>query len=516
MNSARRALISVSDKTGIDSLAQCLLRQGYHIVSTGGTAGHLRDLGFPVMDVCDVTRFPEILDGRVKTLHPAIHAGILANRSLTGHVEQLRMHGITPVDMVIVNLYPFRQTVENHPDDPDRVIENIDIGGPCLIRAAAKNYRHCTVVCDPKDYPHIIDRIESTGVIDEAMRRELAYKAFAHTAQYDVMIQSWFQQSIDNRSDLPEHLLMVLERGENLRYGENPHQKAAIYRIPLAPVTGLLGYQQYAGKELSFNNLLDTQAAWDIVSHLPVPSAAVIKHQNPCGAAVADTPAEACRRALDGDPQSAFGGIVALNAEVDTKAADVLHAAHFLEVIAAPAWSPEALHLLTRKKNRRLIQLEPVPLDQVTWDIRMIHNGALIQTRDSGIDDHRHFRPVTRRIPTEAEWMELLFGWAVCRWVKSNGIVLVRNGMVVGVGAGQMSRVDSVRLALEKAGNRANGAMMASDAFFPFRDGVEAAARAGIAGVIQPGGSKGDDDVIAACDEAGIAMVFTDIRHFRH
>ncbi|MCD4655257.1 bifunctional phosphoribosylaminoimidazolecarboxamide formyltransferase/IMP cyclohydrolase [bacterium] len=517
MKGIRRALISVSDKTGLEKLAQVLSAHQIEIVSTGGTSASLRKFGIKVTDVSSVTQFPEILDGRVKTLHPSIHGGILANQDKPEHCKQLNNLDIQPFDLVIVNLYPFRNTLANNPDNHDLIIENIDIGGPCLIRASAKNYRHCLIITDPEDYDFLGDLIKNNLPITDLKRKELAFKAFSHTCKYDYFIQSWLKYSLNTVSDsLPDELLYLFEREEILRYGENPHQKAAVYRMSDQSNTGLLGYQQHSGKKLSFNNMLDLNAAWEIVTAFDAPAVSVIKHQNPCGAAQANTLTKACENALEGDPQSAFGGIVALNKPVDSKTAAKLHKTHLLEVLAPPGYSTEALTILRRKKNRRLIELQKNVPGKDQLDIRFFHNGALIQTRDNSVDSQKQFTVVTECSPTSSQWEDLIFGWQICRFVKSNAIVFARNQMITGVGAGQMSRVDSVIIAANKAGTRAHDGVMASDAFFPFRDGIDSAVSAGIRAIIQPGGSKGDQDVIAACNELKIAMVFTGIRHFRH
>ncbi|HPQ40023.1 MAG TPA: bifunctional phosphoribosylaminoimidazolecarboxamide formyltransferase/IMP cyclohydrolase [bacterium] len=516
MNPSKHALISVSDKHGLIELAGALTTHGYAIVSTGGTARFLRENGFTVTGVSDITGFPEIMDGRVKTLHPKIHGGILCDRSKSDHLEAMTLHGIIPFDIVVVNLYPFQDVVQKQPGDTHAIIENIDIGGPCLLRAAAKNHAHCLVVPDPADYPRIIEMLNNGTLEDAEMRRRFAWKAFSLTGRYDAMIRNWFEKQMPWTETLPETLSIILEKDETLRYGENPHQDAAVYRTPLQDPSGLLGYTQHSGKELSYNNMLDLKAAWDMATFFSIPTAVVIKHQNPCGAAVSEHLADAAENALAGDPMSAFGGIVACNRPVDIETARVLHATRFLEVVAAPGFTGEALDMLRTKKNRRLISLRASTAERAWWDIRLMHNGALIQSPDSRQDSREGFHVVTRRAPTEAEWSDLLFGWDTCRFVKSNAIVFARRRMVVGVGAGQMSRVDSVRIAGAKAGERAQGGIMASDAFFPFRDGIDAASEAGIRAVIQPGGSKGDESVIDACNELDIAMVFTGIRHFRH
>lgn len=517
MSSIQRALISVSDKTDLQILAQSLADSNVEIVSTGGTASAIREMGIPVTDVSSVTNFPEILDGRVKTLHPSIHGGILADRSRDSHIQQMETFSIKPFDLVVVNLYPFQNTVRNHSEDIHRVIENIDIGGPCMIRAAAKNYSDCLVVTEPSDYSTVCELVTNEPLNSLELRQRFALKAFRHTCRYDYFIQKWFAEQIESdASELPDELFCLLSKDESLRYGENPHQQAAIYRIPDSRQNGLLGYTQLGGKALSFNNMLDLSAAWEMASMCPQPAAIVVKHQNPCGAAQSESLADAYDRALAGDPMSAFGGIVALNRVVTEETARKLHKTQFLEVIAAPEFQHDALELLKKKKNRRLVQIAATTDREKHLDIRMFHNGALIQTQDQSKEARDTFTVVTEIHPSDDLWRDLLFSWTICRHVKSNAIVLGKDQTILGVGAGQMSRVDSVKIAIRKAGNRIENGVMASDAFFPFRDGIDEAARAGIKAVIQPGGSKGDADVIAACNEAGIAMVFTGFRHFKH
>ncbi|MBN1879532.1 bifunctional phosphoribosylaminoimidazolecarboxamide formyltransferase/IMP cyclohydrolase [bacterium] len=512
----KRALISVSDKSGLAEFADHLFRAGIEIVSTGGTSDYLTGRSIPVTPVSSVTGFPEILDGRVKTLHPLIHGAILGDRENPDHLDQMNQHRICPFQLVVVNLYPFRETVLNHPDEPSIIIENIDIGGPCLIRAAAKNHKNIVIITDPSDYPFIAEHIVSGSPITDADRHRFACKAFRYTSHYDHLIGTWLNSAEQFSPDLPDQLHLILEKTGTLRYGENPHQQAAIYRTPFSDERGLIAFQQLGGKEISFNNLLDTQSAWNLVTSFNRPGAVVVKHQNPCGASVSNTLADAFQRALSCDPVSAFGGIVALNRPVDPDTARRLNDAHFLEVIAAPDFDMDSLTLLKKKKNRRLVRLTESIGDDQPLDVRLLHNGALIQTTDRSPDNRESFKTVTKVHPTESEWADLLFGWTVCRAVKSNAIVCARDTRAIGVGAGQMSRVDSVAIALTKAGDSARGGILASDAFFPFSDSVDLAARAGIKALIQPGGSKGDPEVIAACDTHGIAMVFTGIRHFKH
>lgn len=515
-NPPNRALISVSDKTGLSELAAQLTSNGFEILSTGGTARYLQNHHIEVTPISDFTGFPEILDGRVKTLHPLIHGAILGNPANPDHVSQMNQHGIAPIQLVVVNLYPFRKTVMESPADTSLIIENIDIGGPCLIRAAAKNHHNVLVVTDPLDYPFIAEHIRNSLPFPPDVRQSLAAKAFSHTSRYDQLISEWMRGNKEHSDALPDQLQILLEKKQILRYGENPHQQAAIYRCPFSADDGLLAFDQLGGKEISFNNLLDTQAAWALVMQFSGPAAAVVKHQNPCGVALDVTLSDAFQSALACDPVSAFGGIVALNQAVDIASAHLLNEAHFLEVIAAPAFSPESLEILRRKKNRRLVQITNPPAGDQLLDVRMLHNGALIQTVDNSLDPPDAFQTVTRIAPSPSQMQDLIFAWNVCRFVKSNAIVCAHSRRAVGVGAGQMSRVDSVSIALKKAGESARGGVLASDAFFPFRDSVDLAAEAGITALIQPGGSKGDPDVIDACNSHGIAMIFTGVRHFKH
>lgn len=512
----KRALISVSDKSGLAELAHLLHSRSIEIVSTGGTAEFLSRTGIPVTPVSSVTGFPEILDGRVKTLHPLIHGAILADPENPLHHRHLQENHIVPFQFVIVNLYPFKQTVLKNPDNTTDIIENIDIGGPCLMRAAAKNHQHVVVLTDPADYGLLADHLQKNIPFSEDERLYLAAKAFIHTFQYDYLIASWFNRFSQNLNELPEFLHVLLEKKSVLRYGENPHQAAGIYTVPLMEDSGLLGHEQLGGRELSFNNLLDTQAAWNMVTAFTNPAAVIVKHQNPCGAAESSDPATAYEQALSCDPQSGFGGIVAVNRTIDTDTAKQIHSSVFLEVIAAPEFDPDALKLLLRKKNRRLIRIKSPAHTLIQYDVRLIENGALVQTMDTSSETRSDFSIVSVRSPGNSEWNDLLFGWTLVRFVKSNAIVCAHDRKAVGIGAGQMSRVDSVEIALKKAGKRSRGATLASDAFFPFRDSIDLAAEAGIKAIIQPGGSKGDQEVIDACNAHDIALVFTGIRHFRH
>jgi phosphoribosylaminoimidazolecarboxamide formyltransferase/IMP cyclohydrolase len=503
----KRALISVSDKTGVVDLARVLSDAGVEILSSGGTAATLSEAGILVRKVADVTGAPEILGGRVKTLHPKIHGGILADRRNPEHMSQLHEQGIAPIDLVVCNLYPFEDTVAR-PDVPeDEAVEQIDIGGPAMVRAAAKNFHSVAVVVNPDRYEEVAAEIRDKGGISEETRRSLALEAFQHTAAYDTAISAYLAP----RDTWPQKLMFSGYKAQDLRYGENPHQMAAFFRSPGAP-KGLAAAQQLHGKELSYNNLLDTDAAWKLVLELPHPSAAIIKHSNPCGVATGASLADAYSKALECDRTSAFGGIVALNETCDEATADQI-AAIFTEVIIAPDYTGEALEILTGKKNVRILKAEPVLAP--TFDMRSVSGGLLVQSTDPP-DTAEDAKVVTKAQPTEEQWRDLRFAWTVAKHVKSNAIVLVVDGIAVGVGAGQMSRVESTQLAARRAGARASGSVCASDAFFPFRDGLDAAVEAGAIAVIQPGGSVRDEEVIAAADEHGIPMLFTGRRHFRH
>ena len=490
-------------------LARGLADLGFEIVSTGSTAGAIRKDGAKVREVSEVTGSPEMMDGRVKTLHPAIHAGILADRSNPGHMEELQQYGFEPIDLVVVNLYPFERTVSSGAPD-DEVVEQIDIGGPTLIRAAAKNFRSVAVVVGPSRYDDVLEAVRE-GRLDEQMRRSLATEAFEHVAVYDAAIAGWFADEYNDEP--PPAVPLGLVRVESLRYGENPHQRAALYRQPLSPGP-FGGAEVLQGKEMSYNNWLDAEAARGLAALLETPAAVIVKHNNPCGAAVAESAADAYRAAFASDTVSAFGGVVAFNVEVDEDAAAAM-AEVFTEVVIAPEFWDGALAAFGEKKNLRVVRA-PLP-QQGGLELRLIGGGGgLIQDADVVTETRDEMKVVSRREPTDEEWADLLFAWTVAARVKSNAIVFASGRATVGVGAGQMSRVDSVEIASRKAGERSRGAVMASDAFFPFRDGLDRAAEAGIAAVIQPGGSVRDDEVVAAADEHGMAMIFTGRRHFRH
>jgi len=508
----RRALLSVSDKTGILPLARSLAARNVHILSTGGTAGALREAGLPVTDIAEVSGFPEILDGRVKTLVPQIHGGILGRRDLVRHLEQMQAHGIQPIDLVVVNLYPFEATVAAGATWPDTV-EQIDIGGPALIRAAAKNHPHVAVLTDPDQYDAFLLGFNETGGTTEAMRRHLAATAYARTAAYDAAIAARFAAELNEV--FPPRLTIAGRKCCSLRYGENPHQQAALYVTDGWP--GVAGAEQVQGKDLSYNNINDTDAALDCLAAFAEPAVVIVKHANPCGVATAQTLAEAWSLALRCDPVSAFGGIVACNRVLDEDAAEGI-AAIFTEVIVAPGATEGARQVLARKKNLRLLLTEGLPDPAVPgMMVRSIAGGLLVQSRDTGHVTAADLAVATKRAPTEAEITDLLFAFNVCKHVKSNAIVYAKGGATVGIGAGQMSRVDSARIAAWKAAaGSLQGSVVASDAFFPFADGLEVALEAGATAVIQPGGSVRDEEVIAAADRAGVAMVMTGMRHFRH
>jgi phosphoribosylaminoimidazolecarboxamide formyltransferase/IMP cyclohydrolase len=514
----RRALLSVSDKAGIVELAKALLSHGVEILSTGGTAKLLQLNGVVVKEVGDYTGFPEMMDGRVKTLHPKVHGGILARRDLPEHVKAMEEHGIPPIDMVVVNLYPFAQTVAKAGVTMDDAIENIDIGGPAMVRAAAKNHAFVAIVTDPADYGGILKKMKANGgALDMDDRYALAAKAFSHTAEYDGMISSWLTARDPKGAarDFPERLNLQYRLAQTLRYGENPHQSAAFYVERDPPRGSLAGFRQLHGKELSYNNIADADAAWECCRSFDVPACVIIKHANPCGVAVAQTPLAAYRNAFLTDPTSAFGGIIAFNREVDGPTADAV-SKQFVEVVIAPRYDPAAIAIFQSKKNVRLLEIE-VARELNRLEMKRVGGGLLVQTADDF--DVAELRVVTKRSPTTQEMNDLIFAFRVAKFVKSNAIVFCGKGMTLGVGAGQMSRVDSTRIAAIKAKNAGltlKGSVAASDAFFPFRDGLDVVAGAGAKAVIQPGGSVRDDEVIAAADEHGMAMVFTGMRHFRH
>ncbi len=519
----RRALLSVSDKLGLVTFAQGLHQLGVELISTGGTYRVLKEAGLPVREVAEVTGFPEILDGRVKTLHPHIHAAILARRDKPEHLQTLQRLGIAPLDMVVCNLYPFEAVVERPGSSHEEIIENIDIGGPTLVRAAAKNYAAVAVVTDPAQYAAVLDEMQKHGgALSFATREQLAAAAWERIAAYDEAITAYFGRLLEHET-FPQHLHLHFQRRQVLRYGENPHQQAAFYVEPGFAGVSVATSQVLHGKELSFNNILDLDSALGLVREFDEPAVVVIKHNNPCGAASASELVEACRRALAGDPISAYGGVVGCNRVVDAATAQLLtEPGQFLEAIIAPDFEPEALQILTQRPkwgaNVRLLRAGRLQENgqRSPYDYRHVEGGLLMQSRDLKRDDLLTARVVSQRQPTEAEWSDLRFAWLVVKHVKSNAIVIAKARQVLGVGAGQMSRVDAVKIAVSKAGERAQGAVLASDAFFPFRDNVDEAARAGITAIVQPGGSIRDREVIQACDQYNIALVHTGVRHFRH
>ena len=505
----RRALISVSDKNGIVDFARELGRFDVEIISTGGTAKTLRDAGIKVRDISEITGFPEMMDGRVKTLHPRVHGGLLAIRDNAEHVAALQQHGIEPIDLVVVNLYPFAETIKREGVTREEAIEQIDIGGPAMIRSSAKNSQDVAVVVSPNQYPGVIGELKiHSGALSINTRRQLAQAAFEQTAQYDALVSSYLAGP---SGPLPDRLTWTMKKVSDLRYGENPHQKAALYQTSGA---GIANAEILSGKEMSFNNYVDAEAAWQLVCDFEQIACAIIKHTNPAGAALGDTPAEAYQKALATDPVSAFGGIVAFNRRVDAAAAQEVTKI-FTEVVIAPDYDPEALELLRSKKNLRVIRMNSMEQSRKV-EVKEIGGGMLVQTADDHKLSSDELKVVTERKPSEEEIRALLFAWIVCKHTKSNAIVYAREGQTVGVGAGQMSRVDSVKIGAMRAQLPVAGSVLASDAFFPFRDGIDQAAQHGITAVIQPGGSVRDDEVIAAANEHGLAMVFTGIRHFKH
>ncbi len=509
-----RALLSVSDKTGIVDFAKGLVELGIEIVSTGGTARELAAASVPVREVSELTGFPEIMDGRVKTLHPKLHAGLLALRDQPTHMQAAEEHDIELIDMVCVNLYPFERTVGRRHVEHEEALENIDIGGPTMIRAAAKNFAFVAPVVSPEAYDAVLAELrESDRRLSPGTRESLAAEAFAYTARYDSAIARWFQEK---REDFPPLMVRAFEKVMDLSYGENPHQPAAYYAQLGTRIHVMSMVAQLGGKQLSFNNLLDLDSARLLCGELSRPACVIVKHNNPCGAALGGTAAEAYQRAFQCDPLSAYGGVICLNQRVDEACALAI-AEQFAEVVLAPGYDDDALEVLSAKPNMRLLDnREPRAWRTSELQLRQVVGGMLVQDRDAAIDEREDMQVVSKRQPTEAEWEELLFCWTVCKHVRSNAIVVSRDRATIGIGAGQMSRVDSVRLALEKARVGLEGAALASDAFFPFADGPQLALEAGISALIQPGGSIRDSEVIEAIDAAGAAMVFTGRRHFRH
>ena len=515
----RRALLSVSDKTGLVDLARALSRRDIEILSTGGTARLLREHGIPVIEVSAYTGFPEIMDGRVKTLHPRIHGGLLGRRGVDDAVMQL--HDIPPIDLLAVNLYPFAETVARPNCTYDEAIENIDIGGPAMLRAAAKNHHSVTVAVDPADYAQVLGELEAnSGCTSIDTRSRLAAKAFAHTARYDTMVSSYLLDRESATERFPATLPLVFDKVRDLRYGENPHQAGAFYRDVAGRGASVASANIVQGKELSYNNIADADTAIECVRQFATTACVIVKHANPCGVATAETPLAAYEKAYRTDPTSAFGGIIAFNRELDAETAAAIIGRQFVEVIASPTVSAGARDALAAKANVRVLAVGDYGRSAGSeLEYRSVNGGLLAQSRDRGEVTAADLKVVTKRRPTDAQIADLLFAWTVCKHVKSNAIVFARDNMTIGVGAGQMSRVYSTRIAAMKAADEkleVRGAVMASDAFFPFRDGLDVAAEYGIAAVIQPGGSMRDSEVIAAADEHGIAMVFTGMRHFRH
>lgn len=516
----RRALISVSDKMGLVEFAIGLRDAGVEILSTGGTRRHLESNGLTVRDVAEYTGFPEMLEGRLKTLHPKVFGGILCRHDRPDDMAAVEQHGINSFELVVVNLYPFEATIARVGVTDEEAIEQIDIGGPSLVRAAAKNHAYVTIATHAEQYSAILTQIQAAGATTRELRRQLAGEAFARTAAYDRAIADYFAGQAEQGA-FPQTLHLVLHRRSLLRYGENPHQQAALYGESHLPGAHLVSARQLHGKELSYNNLLDLDSALALVRSLPTAAAAVIKHNNPCGAALAPTLAEAAQQALEGDPLSAFGSVLGFNAAVDVPTAEYLATPGlFVEAIVAPEFDPQALEILTTRpkwrNNVRLLAVGQLEKAAPARHLRQLAGGFLAQEADDSPDVEREWKIVTDQGPTEAVWEQLRLAWALVRHVKSNAIVLCRAGALCGVGAGQMSRVDSVEIAIRKAEQRAAGSVLASDAFFPFPDSIERAAQAGVAAIIQPGGSKKDDEVVAACNRHGIPMIFTGRRHFKH
>ncbi|MDO5070789.1 MAG: bifunctional phosphoribosylaminoimidazolecarboxamide formyltransferase/IMP cyclohydrolase [Neisseria zoodegmatis] len=525
MATVKRALISLSDKTGVIEFAQALNKLGVEILSTGGTAKMLADAGVPVIEVADYTGFPEMLDGRVKTLHPKIHGGILGRRDLDEHVAKMKEHDIGNIDLVCVNLYPFAATIAKPGCTLEEAIENIDIGGPTMVRSAAKNWKHVAIVTDNSDFQAVIEELQNqNGTLSDKTRFNLSRKAFSHTAQYDGMISNYLTSVSDEKlsgepeiGEFPAQFSQSWIKVQEMRYGENPHQHAAFYRDVYPAAGSLSAYNQLQGKELSYNNIADADAAWEAVKAFEQPACVIVKHANPCGVAVADSPLNAYKLAFATDTTSAFGGIIAFNREVDADTVEAV-TGQFLEVLMAPKFTDKAKEIIAAKKNVRVLEV-PLLAGSNRFELKRVGGGLLVQTPDIHRIKREDLKVVSKRQPTEQEWQDLMFVWNVAKFVKSNAIVFGKGGQTYGIGAGQMSRVDSTRIAARKAqdgGFDLNGACAASDAFFPFRDGVDVIAEQGIKAIIHPGGSMRDEEVFAAADEHGIAMVLTGVRHFRH
>ncbi|MBU1006645.1 MAG: bifunctional phosphoribosylaminoimidazolecarboxamide formyltransferase/IMP cyclohydrolase [Candidatus Omnitrophica bacterium] len=539
MRKIKRALISVSDKSGLEQFAKGLNELGIEILSTGGTAKMIAGLGIKVRAVSDYTGFPEMLDGRVKTLHPKIHGGLLSLRDNKSHMGQVREHGIELIDMVVVNLYPFEKTVAKEGVKQEEAIENIDIGGPSMLRSAAKNFKDVVVVCNPDRYGEVLSEMQKNdGAVSDSLHFRLGVEVFEKTSAYDAAIYGYLRKQVGRQetrdmgqetwdkgqgtrdmgqgAGFPDDLNLSFEKVQNLRYGENPHQKAAFYRDKNVSPVGISNARQLHGKELSFNNIIDLDAALEIVKAFKSPAASVIKHTNPCGAAQAETLKKAYLDGLDCDRLSAFGSIVGVNRKVDKDTAEAILSAGFTECVIAPGYEEDALQALKQKKNLRLIEVGPLKGIEKDYDLKKVVGGVLIQDRDILGIEEKGLKVVTKKKPTASEIESLLFGWRIVKHVRSNAIVLCDGTRTVGIGAGQMSRVDSMIIAIRKSGGRSKGSTCASDAFFPKEDAIDEAKKAGITSIIQPGGSIRDEDVIKACDEAGISMVFTGARHFKH
>ncbi|HLQ73026.1 MAG TPA: bifunctional phosphoribosylaminoimidazolecarboxamide formyltransferase/IMP cyclohydrolase [Bacillota bacterium] len=510
----KKALISVSNKDNVIYLAQELVSLGYEIISTGGTYEQLKHAQIDVKQVESLTDFPEILDGRVKTLHPHVHGGLLAKRGDETHEKQLAENQIEPIDLVVVNLYPFKETLKNESATHEDMIENIDIGGPTMLRAAAKNYSAITVVVDPDDYSEVIEQLKA-DTLDASYRQKLAAKVFQHTAQYDSLIAQYFSKLTGD--EYPEHLTITYEKVQTLRYGENPHQQASFYKHPLAAETSLVNAEQLHGKELSFNNIQDANAAVEVVTEYEEPTTVAIKHMNPCGIGTGDTIEQSFQKAYEADSISIFGGIVACNREVNLATAEAMSEI-FLEIIIAPSFTDEAFSLLTKKKNIRLLRLRRVSNEELQGIQKYvsISGGLLVQEEDAVNLDEESLTYPTNRQPTEAEMRDLLFAWKAVKHVKSNAIALAKDNQTIGIGAGQMNRIGAAEIAIKQAAEKAKGSVLASDAFIPMADTAETAVKAGISAIIQPGGSARDQEVIDICNEHNIAMVYTGMRHFKH
>jgi phosphoribosylaminoimidazolecarboxamide formyltransferase/IMP cyclohydrolase len=512
----KRVLISVSDKTGIVEFASALVSKGVEIISTGGTAKTLSEAGLKVINISDITGFPECLDGRVKTLHPKVHAGLLAIRSNEEHMNQIKELGVETIDMVIINLYPFKQTILKGNVELEEAIENIDIGGPTMLRAAAKNYQDVAVVVDPLDYEKVLSEMTETGDVSVKTKFRLAYKVFEHTSHYDTLIAKYLRDTLGD-IDFPETLSLTYEKVQDMRYGENPHQKAVFYKEVGANKGLLPSAVQLHGKELSFNNINDTNGAIELVKEFDEPTVVAVKHTNPCGVGSADNIYDAYMRAYNSDPVSIFGGIIAANREIDAKTAEEINKI-FVEIVVAPSYTEDALAVLTQKKNVRVLKLENITekVSPEAYDMKKVAGGLLVQKYNSQLFNQEDLKCVTNLQPTKEQMEDLIFAMKVVKHTKSNAITLAKGKMTIGVGPGQTNRIVPTKVAIEYAGDRSQGAVMASDAFFPFSDCVEAAAAAGIKAIIQPGGSIKDQESIDACNKYGIAMVFTGMRHFKH